>query len=86
MTRSSRSCDSAPAAAVPSLCRTIGSARVPDLHRWSAEQPEEFWPLAINAQLAERAVTIIETMGARVIGPEEVRAKLGLTKRAPGAR
>ena len=42
--------------------------------------------LATNAQLVERAVTIIETMGARVIGPEEVRAKLGLTKRAPMAR
>ena len=41
--------------------------------------------LATNAQLVERAVTIIEAMGARVIGPEEVRAKLGLTKRAPVA-
>ncbi len=39
--------------------------------------------LATNAQLVERAVTIIENMGARVIGPAEVRAKLGLTKRAP---
>ncbi|TAM95444.1 MAG: 3-keto-5-aminohexanoate cleavage protein, partial [Rhizobiaceae bacterium] len=39
--------------------------------------------LATNAQLVERAVTIIENMGARVIGPEEVRKKLGLTKRAP---
>ena len=39
--------------------------------------------LATNAQLVERAVTIIETMGARVIGPAEVRAKLGLVKRAP---
>jgi uncharacterized protein (DUF849 family) len=42
--------------------------------------------LATNAQLVERAVTIIENMGARVIGPDEVRAKLGLTKRAPKAR
>lgn len=41
--------------------------------------------LATNAQLVERAVGIIERMGARVIGPEEVRAKLGLTKRAPGS-
>ena len=41
--------------------------------------------LATNAQLVERAVTIIENMGARVIGPEAVREKLGLTKRAPGA-
>lgn len=39
--------------------------------------------LATNAQLVERAVTIVENMGAKVIGPEEVRAKLGLTKRAP---
>ncbi len=39
--------------------------------------------LASNAQLVERAVTIIENMGARVLGPEEVRAKLGLQKRAP---
>ncbi len=39
--------------------------------------------LATNAQLVERAVGIVERMGARVIGPEEVRAKLGLSKRAP---
>ncbi len=39
--------------------------------------------LAENWQLVERAGTIIENLGARVIGPEEVRAKLGLTKRAP---
>lgn len=39
--------------------------------------------LATNAQLVERAVAIVENMGARVIGPEEVRAKLGLQKRAP---
>ena len=39
--------------------------------------------LATNAQLVERAVGIIEGMGARVIGPVEVREKLGLTKRAP---
>ena len=39
--------------------------------------------LATNAQLVERAVTIIEGLGARVIGPAEVRAKLGLVKRAP---
>jgi len=38
--------------------------------------------LATNAQLVERAVTIIEAMGARVIGPDEVRAKLKLQKRA----
>ncbi|RYG89347.1 3-keto-5-aminohexanoate cleavage protein [Loktanella sp. IMCC34160] len=39
--------------------------------------------LATNAQLVERSVNIIENLGARVIGPEEVRKKLGLTKRAP---
>jgi uncharacterized protein (DUF849 family) len=39
--------------------------------------------LATNAQLVERAVGIIEGMGARVIGPAEVRTKLGLVKRAP---
>ena len=39
--------------------------------------------LATNAQLVERAVTIVENMGARVIGPDEVRKKLKLTKRAP---
>ncbi|MEO9822519.1 MAG: 3-keto-5-aminohexanoate cleavage protein [Paracoccaceae bacterium] len=39
--------------------------------------------LAENWQLVERAKGIIEGMGARVIGPEEVRQKLELTKRAP---
>ncbi|MFD2738402.1 3-keto-5-aminohexanoate cleavage protein [Sulfitobacter aestuarii] len=39
--------------------------------------------LAQNWQLVERAGSIIENMGARVIGPDEVRAKLGLEKRAP---
>lgn len=39
--------------------------------------------LATNAQLVERAFGIIERMGARVIGPQEVRDQLGLTKRAP---
>ncbi len=39
--------------------------------------------LATNEALVARAKTIIEAMGARVIGPEEVRTKLGLTKRAP---
>ena len=41
--------------------------------------------LATNAQLVERAATVVTNMGARVIGPEEVRRKLGLTKRAPRA-
>ncbi|MFZ7089974.1 3-keto-5-aminohexanoate cleavage protein [Primorskyibacter sp. 2E233] len=39
--------------------------------------------LATNAQLVDRAVGVIEGMGARVIGPQEVRDKLGLVKRAP---
>ncbi len=39
--------------------------------------------LATNAQLVERAVGIITALGARVITPAEVRAKLGLVKRAP---
>ncbi len=39
--------------------------------------------LAQNHQLVEKAVAIIENLGARVIGPEAVREKLGLTKRAP---
>lgn len=42
--------------------------------------------LAENWQLVERAGTIIENMGARVIGPEAVREKLGLVKRAPVAK
>ncbi|MBM1688785.1 3-keto-5-aminohexanoate cleavage protein [Sulfitobacter geojensis] len=39
--------------------------------------------LAENWQLVERARNIIENMGARVIGPDDVRKKLGLTKQAP---
>ena len=39
--------------------------------------------LATNAQLVERAVTIIENLGSSVIGPAAVREKLSLTKRAP---
>jgi len=39
--------------------------------------------LATNAQLVERAVGIVEGMGAKMIGPEAVRAKLGLVKSAP---
>ena len=42
--------------------------------------------LATNAQLVERAVTITENLGARVIGPAQVREKLGRVKRAPAAR
>jgi uncharacterized protein (DUF849 family) len=39
--------------------------------------------LATNAQLVERAVGIVEALGARVVGPDEVRARLKLEKRAP---
>ncbi|MCR9273762.1 MULTISPECIES: BKACE family enzyme [Mameliella] len=39
--------------------------------------------LATNAQLVERAVGIVESLGAKVIGPSAVREKLGLTERAP---
>lgn len=39
--------------------------------------------LATNAQLVERAVNIIENLGATVLGPEAVREKLRLNKRAP---
>ena len=39
--------------------------------------------LATNAQLVERAVTVVESMGGSIIGPAEVRKKLGLQKRAP---
>ena len=37
--------------------------------------------LASNAQLVERARKIVELMGARVVGPEEARARFGLVKR-----
>ena len=39
--------------------------------------------LAENYQLVEKARGIIEAMGAKVIGPQAVRDKLGLTKRMP---
>ncbi len=39
--------------------------------------------LATNAQLVERAVTIVEAMGAKVMTPADVREKLSLVKRAP---
>lgn len=38
--------------------------------------------LGANAQLVGRAVTVIEGLAARVLGPAEVRKKLDLTKRA----
>ncbi|MEM1236628.1 MAG: 3-keto-5-aminohexanoate cleavage protein [Pseudomonadota bacterium] len=39
--------------------------------------------LATNEQLVARAREIIERLGSTVIGPDAVREKLGLTKRAP---
>ncbi len=39
--------------------------------------------LATNAQLVERAVEIATGMGSRIMGPDAVREKLGLVKRAP---
>ena len=39
--------------------------------------------LASNAQLVERACKIIENLGAKIIGPSEVRNKLKLVKRDP---
>jgi uncharacterized protein (DUF849 family) len=38
--------------------------------------------LTTNEALVSRAVTIIENMGANIMGPEAVRQKLGLTKQA----
>jgi uncharacterized protein (DUF849 family) len=37
--------------------------------------------LGTNAELVERAVHILESMNVRVLGPEEVRAKLALRVR-----
>lgn len=39
--------------------------------------------LATNEQLVTRARGIVESMGSRIMGPQEVRDKLGLTKRDP---
>ena len=39
--------------------------------------------LAKNEDLVSRAKDIIEAMGAKVIGAEDVRKKLNLIKRAP---
>ena len=41
--------------------------------------------LASNAQLVERAATVVTNMGATLIGPEQVRERLKLQKRAPRA-
>ena len=40
---------------------------------------------ATNAQLVEKALNVVENMGANVIGPDAVRERLKLTKRAPVA-
>jgi len=37
---------------------------------------------ATNGALVERAVTILEAMNARILGPAEVREKLRLVKHA----
>jgi uncharacterized protein (DUF849 family) len=37
--------------------------------------------LAGNGQLVERAVAILDAMNVRILGPQETRAKLGLTRR-----
>jgi uncharacterized protein (DUF849 family) len=37
--------------------------------------------LAGNGQLVERAVAILAAMNVRILGPEETRERLGLTKR-----
>jgi len=39
--------------------------------------------LASNAQLVEKASTIITNLGAKIIGPKEVRKKLSLKKQSP---
>lgn len=39
--------------------------------------------LATNADLVERAVQIIRSLGSQVLTPQEVRDRLGLTKRNP---
>ena len=42
--------------------------------------------LATNAQLVEKAATIVTNMGATLLGPDEVRERLKLQKRAPVAK
>jgi uncharacterized protein (DUF849 family) len=39
--------------------------------------------LATNGQLVEHAVKIIEQLGASVVGPAQIRQRLGLVKRSP---
>jgi uncharacterized protein (DUF849 family) len=42
--------------------------------------------LATNAQLVEKAATIVTNMGATLMTPAEVREKMQLQKRAPVSR
>jgi uncharacterized protein (DUF849 family) len=42
--------------------------------------------LATNAQLVEKAASVVTNMGARIIGPQEVRERLKLWKRGWGTR
>jgi len=39
--------------------------------------------LATNAQLVSNAVSLIETLGSKILTPSQVRSKLGLTKKPP---
>jgi uncharacterized protein (DUF849 family) len=39
--------------------------------------------LATNEALVNKASTIIEAMGAKLMSPQQVRDQLGLVKRAP---
>jgi uncharacterized protein (DUF849 family) len=39
--------------------------------------------LATNESLVKKAATIIEAMGSTLMNPQQVRDKLGLTKRSP---
>jgi uncharacterized protein (DUF849 family) len=39
--------------------------------------------LASNESLVKKAIDIIEAMGSKIMGPEEVRQRLGLTKQSP---
>ena len=41
--------------------------------------------LATNAQLVEKAATIVSNLGSTLMTPAEVREKLQLQKRAPGS-
>ncbi len=42
--------------------------------------------LATNEQLVQQAVDMLDALGASIMTPQEVREKLGLTKRAPVAK